>query len=240
MSAAGRVDAQPGFVLHAHAFRETSQIVECFTRDHGRVALVARGARRPRSQFRGVLLEFQPLELSWFGKGELHTLSAAEWQGGLPLLGGQALLYGYYVNELLLRLLPREDPHAGLYRSYALALAQLAHGPPNPALLRRFELALLRDLGYGLSLDRAADTGLPLAADSMYAYQFERGLVGAEAGPADSPRLSGRVLLAMARDDFADPQTLQQSKLLMRHLINRYLGNQPLHSRRVFIELQEL
>lgn len=114
-----KVDGQPAFVLHAYPFRETSLIVEVFSRDFGRVALLARGARRPRSALRGLLLGFQPLELGWAGKGEVQTLMKAEWQGGQPLLAGKALFCGYYLNELLLNLLPREDAHERLFSVYA-------------------------------------------------------------------------------------------------------------------------
>ena len=106
-----RRDAEPGYVLHAYPYRETSLIVEAFTEAHGRVAMVARGAKRPRSELRGVLQGFQPLLLSWFGQQELKTLLRAEWRGGLPLVSGRALLCGFYLNELLLRLLAHEDPH---------------------------------------------------------------------------------------------------------------------------------
>ena len=118
MADAGRVrlEGQPAFVLHSYPFRETSLMIEVFAKDHGRIALVARGARRPRSALRGVLLAFQPLLLSWAGKAELRTLHKAEWQGGLPQLKGSALLCGFYLNELLLKLLPRDDPHERLFK----------------------------------------------------------------------------------------------------------------------------
>ena len=117
-----KVDSQPAFVLHTYPFRETSLIVEVFSRDFGRVALLARGARRPRSVLRGLLLAFQPLELAWAGKGEVQTLMKAEWQGGQPLLAGKALLCAYYLNELLMQLLPREDAHPRLFSVYAETL----------------------------------------------------------------------------------------------------------------------
>src|SRR5574343_1011945 len=137
-----RVDAQPAYVLHTYPFRETSLIVEVFSRDHGRVALLARGARRPRSALRGLLLAFQPLELGWAGKGEVQTLMKAEWQGGQPLLGGKALFCGYYLNELLMHLLPREDAHERLFARYAETLRRFADGV-READLRMFEHALL-------------------------------------------------------------------------------------------------
>src|SRR5436190_24289277 len=121
-----RADHEDGFVLHTYAYKETSLIVEAFTRRFGRVALLARGARRPRSAMRGVLLSFHPLRLSWSGSADLANLVGAEWAGGIPLLGGRGLMCGFYVNELLLRLLPRDDPHEGLFDAYGEALAGLA------------------------------------------------------------------------------------------------------------------
>lgn len=125
MNAKARIDRQQAYVLHSYPYSETSLIVDIFSRDHGRLPLLARGARRPRAALRGVLQAFQPLELAWFGSGEVRTLAKAEWQGGLPLLSGKALLLGFYLNELLLKLLPRDDAHEQLFDSYTLALQQL-------------------------------------------------------------------------------------------------------------------
>jgi DNA repair protein RecO (recombination protein O) len=235
-----RVEGETGFVLHAFPFRETSTIVEVITRSFGRLPLVARGARRPRSALRGVLMEFQPLLLSWFGKPEMPTLARAEWVGGQPLLGGRSLIAGYYLNELLLRLLPREDPHPGLFDAYGEALREMAASPLRPGPLRRFEGTLLRELGYGPTLDREADTGAPVDPERTYAYLVERGPVAADRMTDPSLTVSGRVLLAMAQDDYSEAETLKQGKLLMRTLINHHLGGQALNSRRVFMELQEL
>ncbi|MBK7814418.1 MAG: DNA repair protein RecO [Rhodocyclaceae bacterium] len=237
-----RIDGATAFLLHARPFSETSLVLEVFARDHGRVAILARGARRPRSALRTVLLGFQPLELAWFGGGEVKTMARAEWLGGLPLLMGKGLLLGYYLNELLLKLLPREDAHPALFDGYAGALAALAHGATEPAELRRFEKSLLRELGYGLALDRIAGSGAPVRADGVYAYQPERGVVQAREADGVSPSLTfaGKTLLDLAADDYGDPRTLAESKLLMRQLIAHYLDGQPLQSRRVFMELQEL
>ena len=237
MSARGKVDAQPAWVLHSYPYRETSLIVEVFSRDHGRLGLVAKGARRPMSQLRGVLMAFQPLLIDWSGGGEMKTLVRAEWQGGQPLLGGQALLCAYYLNELLMRLLPREDPHPTLYRAYGDALRALAAGEGQEVILRRFELALLQELGYGLQLDADAD-GVPVRPEVRYAYIIERGAVPLdEYGIDDASVVAGRVLLDMARGDFREPETLAGAKALMRRLIQHYLGGQVLQSRRVFTEL---
>jgi len=187
-----------------------------------------------------VLVGFQPLELGWFGKGEVKTLAKAEWIGGLPLPQGRGLLLGYYLNELLQKLLPREDAHPNLFDSYVAALRVLGD-PRNDDVpeLRRFEKSLLRELGYGLTLDREADSQMPVRAEIDYLYLVERGPIVAS-GNDNMPTIRGKTLLDLAADDYSDARTLSEGKLLMRRLFNHYLGGQPLQSRRVFIELQEL
>lgn len=238
MSRQQRVDGAAAYLLHAYPYSETSLILEAFVRDHGRLAILARGARRPRSALRGVLHAFQPLELGWFGGGEVKTLARAEWLGGIPLLRGDSLLLGYYLNELLLKLLPREDAHAVLFDAYAAALSALSRGATETAKLRRFEKTLLRELGYGLVLDRDAQ-GRPIVAERLYRYQIERGAVVADATDAGLA-IGGRTLLDLAEDNYADPRSLAESKQLMRYLLNHYLAGQPLQTRRVFIELQDV
>ena len=233
-----RIDGAAAYLLHSYPFSETSLIVEVFSRDHGRMALLARGARRPRAAIRGVLMAFQPLELGWFGGGEVKTLAKAEWVGGLPFLKGEALLLGYYLNELLLKLLPREDAHAQLFDVYETALHALARGATETVELRRFEQALLAELGYGVTLQHDA-RGRPISAASSYRFQIERGALPAEDEGAGL-LLSGKTLLDMAADDYADSRTLAESKQLMRHLLAHYLNGQPLQTRRVFIDLQDV
>ncbi len=234
-----RVDGQAAYVLHLHPYSETSLVVDVFTRDHGRVPLLARGARRPRSAMRGMLMSFQPLELGWFGSGEVKTLAKTEWLGGMPLLGGRCLLLGYYLNELLLKMLPREDPHGALFDAYAAALRALAAGAADAPELRRFEKTLLKELGYGLTLDMEMETGRPVVAEHEYTYLIERGPVR-KVGAGDTAAVSGKTLLDMAADDYSDPRTRIESRQLMRQLIAHHMGGKPLQSRRVFIELQEL
>ena len=233
-------DAHPAFVLHSYPFRETSLVIEAFIRDHGRVALVARGARRPKSALRGVLLPFQPLLLSWSGKRELRTLVRAEWQGGYAPLRGQALICGFYLNELLLKLTPRDDPHEGLFAAYGETLAALAGGVDQAAALRRFEMALLRELGYGVVLDRDVERDEPVASEQTYVYVVELGPVSVAAAPGNGVKLSGQTLIDMQSGTFTSPATQQQSKVLMRALINHYLGDQVLHTRQLLRDLQEL
>ena len=252
MADAGRVrhDGEAAFVLHSYPFRETSLIIEAFTRNWGRVALVARGARRPRSALRGVLLAFQPLLLSWGGKSDLRTLHKAEWQGGLPQLQGRGLLCGFYLNELMLKLLARDDAHEALYETYYATLVTLSNGGEHATTLRTFERRLLKEAGYALTLDRDAMSGEPVSADHSYRYLLERGPVRvksegfhvAERGDDEENRLelAGQTLLDMARDDYARPATLQQSKALMRILINHCLGNQILNTRQLLKDMQQL
>jgi DNA repair protein RecO (recombination protein O) len=237
-----RIDYAPAFVLHAHPYRETSLIVEALTRAQGRIALVAKGARRPRSALRGVLLAFQPLSIGWSGRGEVRTLQRAEWAGGQPMLKGDALLCGFYLNELLLRLLPRDDPHEALYDDYGAAVERLARGASTAPVLRAFERRLLKEVGYALALDRDGASGAAIAPDALYRYEPERGAVriAAPSPTDDGPAFAGRVLLDIANDDYRDAHTLAQSKQLMRLLINHRLDRQPLHSRRVFRDLQQL
>ena len=233
-----RVDGQPAYVLHTYPFRETSLIVEVFSRDFGRVALLARGARRPRSALRGLLLAFQPLELAWAGKGEVQTLMKAEWQGGQPLLTGRALFCGYYLNELLIQLLPREDAHARLFSVYGETLCRFARHLKE-ADLRCFERAFLQELGYGLSLHNDA-SGVPIDTAGHYAYQIEHGPVRLRQ-PGDSTlSVSGKTLIDLANDDFSDPRSLIEAKQLMRSLIAHYTGGKMLVTRKIFKELQEL
>jgi DNA repair protein RecO (recombination protein O) len=239
-----RVDGEQAFVLHGYPFRETSLLVELFSRRFGRVALLAKGARRPRSVLRGALLAFQPLLVGWTGKGEVRTLVKAEWRGGQPLLAGEALFCGFYLNELLLRLLAREDAHDALFDAYAEALDRLARGAASAPVLRSFEKRLLKELGYAMTLDREPVSGASVDPAALYRYEPDRGPVPVRPGggpvATEGPLFSGRALLDLAREDYRDPQTLQQGKLLMRLIINHRLDERPLQSRRVFEALQEM
>ena len=233
-----KVDGQPAFVLHSYPFRETSLIVEVFSRDYGRVALLARGARRPRSVLRGVLMAFQPLELSWAGKGEVQTLMKAEWQGGQPLLTGKALFCGYYLNELLVNLLPREDAHPRLFSFYAEILRRFSLAP-RESDLRCFERAFLQELGYGLLLLNDVN-GYPVDPAACYAYEIERGPVRLDGEGKGPLAVRGKTLIDLAADDFADPRSLVEAKQMMRALISHHLGGKPLETRKIFMEFHEL
>ena len=231
---------EPAFVLHSYPFRETSLILDVFSRHHGRLAIVARGARRPRSALRGVLMNFQPLLLSWFGKGEVRTLHSGEWQGGQPALQGTALMCGFYLNELLLNLLARDDPHEKLFDYYRATLYRLAHETDHAATLRCFEKHLLQELGYALVLDREAGSNEPLRTEVCYRYAVDRGPVPDDGDARSGFPVMGKTLLDMVVDDYSDPSTAQQSKQLMRVLLNHQLGGRELHMRELIKDLQKL
>jgi DNA repair protein RecO (recombination protein O) len=214
-----RVDHQPGFVLHAYPWRETSLVVEFFSRDFGRVALVARGAKRPTSHFRGLLSPFNPLAVGWSGRNDIKMLVRAEWLGGMQPLRGDALLAAFYANELLVRLLARMDPHERLFGSY---------------------VELLHDLGYAVPLDRCAD-GEPIDADAQYLFGVGQGAQRLERGDADDgSQVSGRTLLAMAARRFDDERVAAEAKGVLRRVIRYHLGGKPLNTRRILQDLKQL
>ena len=237
-----RRDDEPAFVLHTYAYRETSLIVETFTQNFGRVAMVARGAKRPRSELRGVLHGFQPLLVGWWGQQELKTLHKAEWRGGMPLPTGSALMCGFYINELLLKLLPREDPHPALYGEYETALNELASGAEQARVLRRFEVRLLAELGYALPLMREAETGRAIDPAARYHYAFDRGPYAADDARRDRdlPLVRGATLLALSDHRYPDAETAAEAKRLMREVLDHYLEQKGIESRRMVQDLQAL
>ncbi len=238
---------QPVYVLHTYPFKETSLVVELFSQQFGRIAAVAKGARRPHSAMRGMLQSFQILDGAWSGKNELKTLHSLDWSAGLTLLKGEALMCGFYMNELLLRLLPREDAHENLFEYYQATLKTLTENAEltnNVAtILRRFELKLLQEMGYAVPLLLDENDG-DIDANKSYRYEAEYGACefgGNKIGmQKNSVQLSGKTMLDMARDDYSDLQTQSQSKQLMRYLLAHYLGDKPLHTRQLLIDLQGL
>jgi DNA repair protein RecO (recombination protein O) len=234
-----RADHQPGYVLHTYPYKETSLIVEAFTRNFGRVALLARGARRPRSAMRGVLLSFHPLRLGWSGSAEIGNLISAEWSGALQALSGRGLMCGFYLNELLLRLLPRDDPHETLFDIYGDSLRRLSEGETQASVLRGFEKRLLSELGYAPLLEREALSGAPIEPSRRYVYEPDRGPVPTSASNGDFV-VSGQTLLDLAADEYGRAETREEARMLLRSLIGQRLHGQVLHTRSVLRELSDL
>jgi DNA repair protein RecO (recombination protein O) len=235
-----RVDHQPTFVLHAYPWRETSLIVEVFSRDYGRMALVARGAKRPTSHFRGLLSSFNPLAVSWSGRNDIKTLVRVEWLGGMQPLRGDALLAAFYANELLVRLLARADPHERLFGSYVTLLHGLARDGSHQADLRGFELDLLQDIGYAVPLDRCID-GEPITDDARYSFDPGHGARRIDdTEGSELPVVQGATLLAMAQRDFGDAALAAEAKGVLRQLIRYHLGGKPLNTRRILQDLKSI
>jgi DNA repair protein RecO (recombination protein O) len=234
-----RADHEAGFVLHTYPYKETSLIAEIFSRRFGRVALLARGARRPRSAMRGVLLSFHPLRLTWSVSAELGNLIGAEWAGALQPLAGQGLMCGFYLNELLLRLLPRDDAHELLFDHYQEALARLSSRQDSSTVLRSFEKRLLGELGYAPLLDRDASSR-PIDPEGMYVYEPERGPLPLNGTRTGVLVIKGRTLLDVAADDYSRAETRDEARALMRALIGERLHGQVLHTRTVLKELNDL
>ncbi len=224
------IDQQPGYVLHLRAYRETSLLLECLTRDHGRLGVVARGVRSARGQaLRAQLEPFQPLLLDLLARGELATLRSAE-PAGLPLrLSGNAGLAGLYLNELVVRLTGRQDPHPALFEAYAQTLPRLAAAESPGWQLRRFERDLLAAIGYALQLEFDADGGEPLDPQAHYRYQAELG--ACRCGPGEAAAVRGADLLALGQDRVpGDARGLQSLRRMMREVIRFHLGGAELRS----------
>jgi len=231
-----RVLQQAAFILHHRPFRDTSQLLDVLSREHGKLALVARGSRGAKSRLRGVLRPFMPLSMSWVQRSDLGTLTGAELQGRPLQLAGDALLSGYYVNELLMHFLHRHDPQPEIFDIYAQTIHSLCAATDVAPVLRQFELALLRHLGYAVNLDHEAESHNQLQADSFYEFRFEQGpvKVARDSGPLV---FSGETLSAVAAQRFEEPETLRAANRLLREVIGFHLGGKELKSRKVLIEL---
>ena len=234
MSTFERNDLEPAFVLHARPWRESSLLVEIFGRGHGRLGLVARGARRPKSRMRGLLQPFIPLLLSWRGRGELATLIGAEAEStALPPSGSTAIV-GFYLNELLMRFLHRHDPEPALFDHYRATLGRIANeGDPEP-VLRIFEKRLLEAMGYALELEREADSGLAIEPDRQYRYVMDTGPTRRTSDTSPGICVHGSTLLALAEERIIDRCTLREAKRLMRSIIDGHCGGRGLTSRRLW------
>ncbi|MBD8873558.1 DNA repair protein RecO [Rhodanobacter sp. DHB23] len=232
-----RLDQQPAYVLHARPYRETSLLLECLTRDHGRLGVVARGVRGERARLRRAQLEpFQALALDLLLRGELATLAGAE-VVGMPLrLAGEHGLAGLYLNELVVRLTARQDAQPVLFDAYARTLARLAASEPVAWTLRRFERDLLEAIGYGLQLRQEADGDGLLQAQAHYRYDVEQGALRCTAGAPHAVR--GADLLALADDRMPDRTGMAALRQLMREVIRYHLGGGELRAWRVLAGVQ--
>jgi DNA repair protein RecO (recombination protein O) len=230
-----KVEDQKIYILHSYPFKETSLLVEVFSQNYGRLSLLAKGARRPRSVLRGYLQPFQQIQATWSGVGELKTLFGVEWSSCFLGLQNQSLICGFYLNELLIKLLPREDPNPKLFDFYHKVLERLAKREDFEKVLRLFELRFLKELGYevGLEYDVKQNKILP---HLLYFYEAEYGASPFLKKTNNGIKLNGQTLIDMANEEYSNPTTIKQSKLLMRYLISFYLDNKDLKTRELFIK----
>jgi DNA repair protein RecO (recombination protein O) len=239
MPAVQRVEMESSFLLHARSYRETSQILEVLSHNYGRVGIVARGARRPRSRWPAVLQPFQPLRVSWSGRGELFTLRAAEPAAHAAPMAGMRLMAGFYMNELLLVFVRRGDPHPVLFAHYTAALADLAGDDDMEIILRQFEIALLAEAGYGLSLECVAVTGEPLSPTGQYQYVIDQGPVPVVHGQTDGLIFSGEELLAIHSREFGCGNVRRCAKRLTRAVLQHHMHGRELKTREVLAAMRQ-
>ncbi len=245
-----RISDEPAYVLHRYDWSESSLILEVFTRHHGRIALVAKGAKRPSSSFRPILLPLQPLQVAFGGDAEIRTLKSAEWMGGHVMPTGDALLSGYYLNELLLTLLARDDPHPRLFDVYANVVQVIAseHGEVLQAALRAFELLLLREIGLLPLLDAQTMTLALLDGQARYSLVPEGGL--RQTSASDRASLSGAqwAVLQQSLNDGAPftatlracAEVMAELKPQLRALLNYHCGVTTLRTRQMMMDIQSL
>lgn len=237
MIAPQRIQNEPAWLLHHRPFRDSSQILDILSLDQGRLAVIAKGSRGAKSKLRGILRPFLPLQLSWFIRSDLGTLTGAEMNGAALSLNGDALLSGYYVNELILKLLHRHDPQPEIFAAYSRTIERLAGSQDVAAYLRQFEIELLRILGYALNLDHDTETTEPLRPQQQYEYRVEQGLV--PVSDRDGPMVfRGAEIDAIRNQQFADPAVLKNAGSLLRNVIAYHLDGKELKSRKVLKDMR--
>lgn len=222
----------PTYVLHRRPYSNSSLLLECFTLTEGRLPIIAAGAKRPKSDRTALLQPFVPLLASWYGRGEIKTLRHCEAASVRHHLQGRALFCGFYLNELLMRLLQRDAPHEQLFGIYSEAVRRLSDESALELLLRHFELDLLEQLGLGMVLDRCVEDDSPLVPGRRYHYLAEIGPVSHDDGKGVT--VAGATLLALAGRQAFDADGAREARTLMRYILKHYLGDRPLKSRELF------
>ncbi|MGC8121651.1 DNA repair protein RecO [Marinobacter sp. VGCF2001] len=233
----GAVQQEPAYVVHRRPWRETALLVDLFTLNHGRMSLVARGANSARSPLKAQLQPFQPLLVDWTGKSDLKTLVQLEVRSAPSVRHSRALYSGFYINELVQRILPVADPSPVLFASYIETLQALSDLSPEAdvePLLRGFERAFAASLGYDFAWDETTDTGQPVEAGKFYGYDPVEGIVSGLRPELPLRQLSGEALIALAAGDFTHELPRKTAKRVMRVLVDYLLQGKPLHSRSLF------
>ena len=244
--AGAKILHQPAYILHSQPYSETSLLLDVFTRNHGRLLIMAKGALRPYTRWRASIFQtFQTLSMGFSGKGAVRTLLDAEWVGGIPMLQGGALISGYYMNEWLMRALAREDVSAGLFDAYQHGLADLslnAHTASEQAqVLRRFELALLSELGFAPDLAALGEIAVDASIGYDVAQQRWLKLPSTTANNEDVPiRLTGQTVLDIRAGVFHSTRTQTEAKTLFQAMLAQHVTDKPLFTRHILSELKQL
>jgi len=236
INAGMKIPLHPCYILHTRKYRETSLLLQIFSKDYGRIDLIAKGARRNKNSKRFLYRPFQRLQLSWNIRGELGTLTQIETDSSIIIHKPQHIMSGFYINEIVIRLLHKHESHPDLFEAYNRVLINLAKDQPGNIVLRYFEKRLLKSLGYGLVLEHEVNSGVSIEPDSSYYYQFEMGPLQSKPEGAGYLKVSGKALLALHDETInpGDETVLKETKLLMRSVLATYLGNKPLASRELY------
>ena len=229
-----RVLLNPCYILHQRSYRETSLILDLFSRNYGKVVVVARGVKRKKSRSAALLQLHQRLNISWNMRGEMGTLTGVESDGLQFDISGRWLFTAFYIDELLVRLLHKHEDHPELFDAYDRALSRLDQQEAEFSTVRAFEVQLLQSLGYGLVLDHDVDTGRGIDPGQEYYYVLDHGPVITPPAHADYVRISGRALVSLHLGDYQDDSLMCESKLLMQKVLQTYLGHKPLRSRELY------
>jgi DNA repair protein RecO (recombination protein O) len=232
-----RVLNEPGYLLHQRPYLETSLLLDVFSRNYGRTTLIAKGVKRKKSRTWGILAPFQQLIMAWTGKGEVKTMTNAEALTLRKEIRGERLFCGYYINELILRMLHRNDPHEMLFDSYQFALEALVRESDLERTLRIFEKRLLQELGYGLHLSNDTYTGAKIEPSTRYRYVAEVGPVIDNGEEYSGIVLHGESLRALNDEESFSALHRRELKKLTRATLDRHLDGRPLHSRGMFSRL---
>ena len=234
-----RVDLQPAYILHTRPYRDTSLLIDFLTPDFGRVTAVARGVRKNKTPKRQLLNPFSRLLICWQGKTDMKLLTSFESDNHFLTLTANHLYSGFYLNELLVRLLPEMDRHNGLYFAYEQSLDALRNKHDIEPLLREFEFRLLAELGYGLDFSADARIGRAIEAQEFYECHVQEGFFSAAPDIPEQFLLKGEWLLAIAAGDYTDPATRLAAKHLSRRMLKPLLGSRPLNSRQLFMPAKQ-
>ena len=229
-----RVPLNPCYILHQRSYRESSLIIDVFSREYGKLVLVSKGAKRPKSRVRALIQSHQRLYIAWSGKGDMGTLTAIETGGESLNINGRQMMAAFYLDELLMRLLHRHEGHPELFDAYERCLKQLGGGESEQAAIRAFEVQLLKSLGYGLVLDHDADTGAKIDPEKEYYYRINYGPVVVPPQEMNYIKISGKALNALDGNRYGEEDSMKEAKVLIQYILKSHLGPKPLASRELY------